>query len=81
MEARSDNVVPDPGSVGRFWRCVRLTDEMLRGMSAAQRDRMMQTHLAAARGPVKNFQVHCALASAMRALGRGVLGEERGDHG
>lgn len=39
-----------PDEVDRAVRLRKMTDELLNSMSPSQRDRMMQTHLAQARG-------------------------------
>ncbi len=39
----------------------RMTREMLERMTSAERDRMMQEHLATARGPERNLQLLCEM--------------------
>lgn len=55
----------------RFRRLCRMMDEMLANMSPAERDRMYQIHLAAARGPVRNFQLLAEMTDAMILMRKG----------
>jgi hypothetical protein len=45
-----------------------MTSEMLERMTPAERDRLLQRHLAEARGPQKNLSVLCAMTSALLRL-------------
>ena len=54
----------DPDTLERAVRLRRMTAEYLRAMSPQERDRMMQVHLAQARGPAKNL----ALLRSMTAM-------------
>lgn len=48
----------------------RMTQEMLDRMTDAERDRMLQEHLAAARGPEKNLQRLCEMTQTLLELRR-----------
>ena len=52
----------------RFAHLGRMTREMLSRMTPAERDRMMQEHLAAARGPERNLQLLCDTVHALLAM-------------
>ena len=60
--------VADPVACERFVRLCRMTDEMLAKMTPAERDRMMQEHLAAARGPERNLELLCNMTETLLAL-------------
>jgi hypothetical protein len=45
-------------------RICAMTDARLREMSPADRDRMLQTHLAAARGSRRNFMLLCSMTDS-----------------
>lgn len=58
----------------------RMTREMLERMTPAERDRMMQEHLAAARGPQRNLQLLCDMTRTLLALrNRAEAAETKGD--
>ena len=54
----------------------RMTREMLERMTPAERDRMMQEHLASARGPEGNLARLCEMTRTLLALRRQPLGSE-----
>ena len=56
------------------------TDEMLRRMAPRDRDRMLQEHLAAARGPRRNFLLLCQLSDELAGLRRDRMGMARDPH-
>jgi len=60
-----------------------MTQEMLDRMTDAHRDRMLQEHLAAARGPEKNLQRLCEMTQALLELRRAckTKGEKGGGDG
>jgi hypothetical protein len=58
----------DDESVLRFIRACELTDSRLASMSPAERDRMLQTHLAAARGPERNLQLMFEMTDFLLSL-------------
>ena len=57
----------DDEAIQRFFEVCEMTDQMLAAMSPAEKDRMQQRHLAAARGPINNFFLACELSDAMHA--------------
>ena len=58
----------------------RMTREMLERMTPAERDRMMQEHLAAARGPERNLQLLCDMTRTVLALRKQTQNKEtKGD--
>lgn len=61
----------------RFRQICEMTDERLRRMSPAERDRMLQVHLAAARGPRRNFALLCQMTDAFASVRRQRLAELR----
>jgi len=73
-ERRSDRVgdggdrVADQSACEQFARLCRMTQEMLDRMTDAQRDRMLQEHLAAARGPEKNLKCLCDMTQTLLEL-------------
>ena len=74
-ERRMDNEERD--IVRKFRQLCRMTDEYFNNMSAQERDRMMQTHLAQARGPVRNGDLLRQAADAI-ALMRASLDQAEG---
>jgi hypothetical protein len=62
----------------RLLRICEMTDAQLRAMSPADRDRMLQVHLAAARGPRRNFTLLCAMTDGLAAVRRELL-SRKGD--
>jgi len=59
-------------------RICEMTDAMLRGMSPADRDRMLQCHLAAARGARRNFALLCQMTDAFATVRRERLARGEG---
>lgn len=58
-------------SIGeKFLRICEMTDERLRAMSPAERDRMLQIHLTAARGPRRNFMLLCEMTDSLAPIRR-----------
>jgi hypothetical protein len=78
----SKNGKPNDESQGelgvRLVRLCGMIEEWLRGMSSAERDRMLQVHLAAARGPRRNFLLLCEMTDALAPIRRARLGLEDG---
>ena len=54
----------------------RMTREMLERMTPAERDRMMQEHLACARGPERNLALLCEMTRTLVALRKEPRGSE-----
>lgn len=54
----------------KFLLICRMTDDMLKHMSLAERDRMLQVHLAAVRGPAGNFKLLCEMTDAFAEIRR-----------
>lgn len=48
----------------------RMTDERLLAMSPAERDRMLQTHLAATRSPRRKFELLCRMTDSFASIRR-----------
>ena len=67
-DVSSNGRVADAASCERFARLCRMTGDMLAIMTPAERDRMMQEHLAAARGPQRNLQLLCEMTRALLAI-------------
>ncbi len=67
-DASNDARVADTAACERLARLCRMTQEMLDRMTDAQRDRMLQEHLAAARGPEKNLKCLCDMTQALLEL-------------
>ncbi len=55
----------DPDTLERAVRLRLMTAEYLRAMSPQERDRMMQVHLAQARGPAKNLELLRSMTAMM----------------
>ena len=60
----------------RFRRLVEMMDEYLRTMPPAERDRMMQRHLAEAKTPSQRFRTLAVMMDHVIALNR-AAGERR----
>lgn len=58
----------DPLLEERFDRLCRMTAEFLQTMPPAGKDRMMQLHLSAVRGPERNFDLLCKMTASMLRL-------------
>jgi hypothetical protein len=58
-------------------RICELTDARLREMSPAERDRLLQYHLAAARGPRRNFELLCRMTDDLAPVRRERLMQEK----
>lgn len=58
-------------------RICEMTDARLRQMSPADRDRLLQYHLAAVRGPRRNFTLLCQMTDDLMPLRRARLMQER----
>jgi hypothetical protein len=54
----------------RFLRACELSDDRWWSMSPGERDRIMQVHLAAARGPHNNFILACEMSDFVWAASR-----------
>jgi excinuclease ABC subunit A len=52
----------------RFARLCEINQEMMDKTTPAEQDRMRQTNLAAARGPIKNFELLCDMIHAVNEL-------------
>jgi hypothetical protein len=59
-------------------RICEMTDARLRAMSGPDRDRLLQLHLAAARGPRRNLSLLCEMTDAFTPVRRERLVQERG---
>ena len=68
MTDKKDNLAADEASSGRLARLCEMTDAMFSRMKPAERDRMRQAHLAAARGPTRNLQLLCEMTDMLREL-------------
>jgi len=71
--------VVDEESRQRLAKTCEMMQEMLDNMSLAQRDRMRQTNLAAARGPANNFKLLCEMTDALRELRASKKQNDEGD--
>lgn len=72
----SDTCV-DPDDLGeRLRRICEMTDAMLSHMTPQDRDRMLQVHLAAARGSMRNFALLCQMTDELAPIRRSLLGKE-----
>ncbi len=81
MRSEKGSAWPASTELGeRFLLLCRMTDEMMRSMSPADRDRMLQEHLAAARGPGRNFLLLCQMSDALAGVRRERLALERDTH-
>ena len=64
----------DEDGIQRFACLCEMTRDMLDRTTPAQRDRMQQTHLAAARGPANNLRLMCEMADMLHQLKRAAEG-------
>lgn len=65
----------------RAVRLRRMTAEYLRAMSPQERDRMMQVHLAQARGPAKNLELLRSMTAMMVRIRKAQREQDATDHG
>ncbi|MCK4660544.1 MAG: hypothetical protein KAV82_13570 [Phycisphaerae bacterium] len=61
-------MINDQASARRAQRLREMTRDLLNDMTPAQRDRMMQIHLAQARGPRQNVLLACQMTSMLLRL-------------
>ncbi len=71
----------DPDTLERAVRLRRMTAEYLRAMSPQERDRMMQVHLAQARGPQKNLELLRRMTAMMVQIKKARQEQDGRDHG
>ena len=71
----------DPDTLERALRLRRMTAEYLRAMSPQERDRMMQVHLAQARGPAKNLELLRSMTAMMVRIRKAQRQQDATDHG
>ncbi len=71
----------DPDTLERAVRLRRMTAEYLRAMSPQERDRMMQVHLAQARGPAKNLELLRRMTAMMVRIKKAQQEQDGRDHG
>ena len=55
----------DPSTIERAMQLRRMTSEFVRNLTPQQRDRMMQIHLAQARGPIENAMLLRQMTAAI----------------
>jgi len=80
MGTESSQPATDHDDGERLVRLCRLTSEMLERMTPAERDRLLQRHLAEARGPQKNLVVLCAMTSTMLRLRQAASNPQEDHH-
>lgn len=68
MREKQPDTYPDEEAIRRLVRLCEMNQQMLERMTNAERDRILQTHLAEARGPEKNLQVLCEMSDLIRSL-------------
>ncbi len=71
----------DPDTLERAVRLRRMTADYLRAMSPQERDRMMQVHLAQARGPAKNLELLRSMTAMMVRIKKARQEQDGRDHG
>jgi len=71
----------DPDTLERAVLLRRMTADYLRAMSPQERDRMMQVHLAQARGPAKNLELLRRMTAMMVRIKKARQEQDGGDHG
>lgn len=71
----------DPDTIERAVRLRRMTADYLRAMSPQERDRMMQVHLAQARGPAKNLELLRSMTAMMVRIRKAQREQDATDHG
>ena len=71
MSEQSEVRIADEETCRRFAEVCRLTQERLSRMSPAERDRLLQEHLAEAHTPEKKFEMLCRMTTTMLRLRRG----------
>ncbi|MCH7925698.1 MAG: hypothetical protein IIC51_09210 [Planctomycetes bacterium] len=71
----------DQDATERAVRLRRMTAEYLRAMSPQERDRMMQVHLAQARGPAKNLELLRSMTAMMVRIRKAQREQDATDHG
>jgi len=78
---QSDHPIADDEMCRRFARLCEMTQDMLDRMTSAQRDRMKQEHLAAARGPTNNLRLLCEMTDVLHLLRKQPLKQGSGGSG
>jgi hypothetical protein len=68
MSEQSEVRMADDETCRRCAEVCRLTQERLSRMSAAERDRLLQEHLAEAHTPEKRFEMLCRMTTTMLRL-------------
>jgi hypothetical protein len=71
MSEQPEVRIADEETCRRFAEVCRLTQERLESMSPAERDRMLQEHLAEVRGPETKFRMLCQMTDMVFRLRRG----------
>ncbi len=71
----SDTGSNNAAAAQRLHRVAQLTAEYLRALSPAERDRIMQTHLAQAREPSTNLKSVCQLTRSVLELRKNRAGD------
>lgn len=61
----------EPATIERAMRLRRMTAEHVRDMKPHERDRLMQVHLAQARGPIKNAMVLRQMTATILRIRKG----------
>ena len=61
----------DSATIARAMRLRRMTAEYVRDMKPQERDRLMQVHLAQARGPIKNRMLLRQMTAAALRIRKG----------
>lgn len=77
MQPDSSGASPGDDLSERLERVARMTDDFFTNLSAQDRDRMLQVHLAQARGPALNGDLLCEMTDLLFALRRGLERNDR----
>jgi len=63
----------DAESMARFLRLCEMSDERMARMSPAERDGLLQSHMAAAMSPTKKLELLSDMMESVMVLRRGVV--------
>ncbi len=67
----------DPDTIERAMRLRRIMNEFVTTMTPQERDRVMQVHLAQARGPVRNAMLLCEMTAMLLRARQSARAEEK----
>jgi len=79
MSEQPEERIADEETCRKFAEVCRLTQERLDSMTPAERDRMLQEHLAEIRSPETKFRMLCQMTDMVFRLRRGAAGSPQSE--